>query len=110
MKIFVAGATGVIGRQLVPLLRDAGHDVVSTSRRAGAADVELAVFDRDAVMRAVDEAEPDVVVHQLTDLSAVDLDANARIRREGTRNLVDATLAAGVPKIVVQSIAWAYDT
>jgi nucleoside-diphosphate-sugar epimerase len=110
MKIFVAGATGVIGRQLVPLLRDAGHDVVGTSRRPGAADVQVDVFDRDAVMRAVAEAEPDVVVHQLTDLSAADLDANARIRREGTRNLVDATRAAGVPKIVVQSIAWAYDT
>jgi nucleoside-diphosphate-sugar epimerase len=110
MKIFVAGATGVIGRQLVPLLRDAGHDVVGTSRRPGAADIEMDVFDREAVMRAVAEAEPDVVVHQLTDLSDADLDANARIRAAGTRNLVDATLAAGVPKIIAQSIAWAYDT
>jgi nucleoside-diphosphate-sugar epimerase len=108
MKIFVAGATGVIGRRLVPLLRDAGHDVVGTSRRPGAADIELDVFDRDEVMRAVAEAEPDVVMHQLTDLSAADLGANARIRREGTRNLVDAARSAGVGRMVAQSIAWAY--
>jgi nucleoside-diphosphate-sugar epimerase len=68
------------------------------------------VFDREAVLRAVDAARPDVVVHELTDLSDADLDANARIRAAGTRNLVDATLAAGVPRIVAQSIAWAYDT
>jgi len=109
MRVFVAGATGVIGRELVPMLRDAGHEVVGTSRRRGAADIQMDVFDRDAVLRAVADAAPDVVVHQLTDLSDADLDANARIRAVGTRNLVDATVAAGVPRIVVQSIAWAYD-
>lgn len=67
------------------------------------------VFDREALHRVVAEARPDVVIHQLTALGHGDLKANARLRTAGTRNLVDAALAAGVRRMVAQSIAWAYE-
>ncbi|TDO68343.1 NAD-dependent epimerase/dehydratase family protein [Kribbella sp. VKM Ac-2571] len=67
------------------------------------------VYDAERLREVVAEARPDVVMHQLTDLATRDFAANSRIRREGTRNLVDAALAAGVRRIVSQSIAWAYE-
>ncbi|WP_414673079.1 NAD-dependent epimerase/dehydratase family protein [Kribbella sp.] len=67
------------------------------------------VYDRQRLGELVGAARPEVVVHQLTDLGARDFAANSRIRREGTRNLVDAALAAGVRRVVSQSIAWAYE-
>ncbi|WP_395365280.1 NAD-dependent epimerase/dehydratase family protein [Streptomyces sp. YH02] len=105
MRVLVAGATGAVGRQLVPLLEEAGHEVVGISRR-GPRPVD--VLDAGAVHRAVAEAAPDAVVHQLTDLGSADGAANNRIRVDGTRNLVDAARAAGVRRIVAQSISWAY--
>jgi len=125
MRIFLAGATGAIGKRLVPLLRDAGYDVVGTSRSAAKADalrsdgieaVVVDVFNAAALSRAVSAARPDVVMHQLTDLPP-GLDPsrmeegtrrNARMREEGTRNLVAATLASGARRLVAQSIAWMY--
>jgi nucleoside-diphosphate-sugar epimerase len=125
MRIFLAGATGAIGRRLVPLLLDAGHHVVGTTRSndkadrmrsAGVEPVVVDVFDARALSHAVSAARPDVVVHQLTDLPhgldparmAEGSRRNARMRREGTQNLVAATLAAGVHRLVAQSIAWMY--
>jgi nucleoside-diphosphate-sugar epimerase len=117
MRVFVAGATGAVGRLLVPLLLDAGHQVTGTSRtRAGAervrsqgaASAQVDVFDRDALHEAVRAAAPDAVIHQLTDLAEADGEATNRLRGEGSRNLVDAAGSAGVARIVVQSIAWAY--
>lgn len=125
VRIFLAGATGAIGQRLVPLLVDAGHQVVGTTRSAtrkdaliaqGAEPVVIDMYDAPAVQRAVAEARPDVVVHQLTDLPrkiepdhlAEVLGRNARMRREGTHNLVTAALAAGVRRIIAQSILWAY--
>lgn len=105
MRVLVAGATGAVGRQLVPRLEAAGHAVVGISR-CGPCPVD--VLDAGAVRRAVAEAAPDAVVHQLTDLGGADGAANNRVRVEGTRNLVDAARAAGVGRIVAQSIAWAY--
>ena len=117
MHVFVAGATGAVGRLLVPLLLAAGHQVTGTSRsRAGAERVErqgasasqVDVFDRDALHEVVTAAAPDAVIHQLTDLSGADGEATNRLRREGTRNLVDAAKSAGVTRIVVQSMSWVY--
>src|SRR5689334_22422433 len=117
MRIFLAGATGVIGRRVVPLLRDRGHTVTGLVRRSADADwlrslgakaVVGDVFDADGVRRAVALAAPDVVMHQLTDLKGGNRQANSEMRIEGTRNLVDAALAAGVRRVVAQSIAWAY--
>jgi nucleoside-diphosphate-sugar epimerase len=117
-RIFVAGATGVIGRRLVRLLLTEGHDVTAMTRREdaaarlralGAEAVIADAFDRDAVLAAVLGARPDVVVHQLTDLAAGTSETNAAMRVDGTRNLVDAALGAGARRIVAQSIAWAYE-
>ncbi|MDW6061200.1 NAD(P)-dependent oxidoreductase [Streptomyces sp. FXJ1.4098] len=117
MRIFVAGATGAVGRRLVPLLVAAGHEVtggtrtpqgVERLRAQGASAVRVDVFDADSVHRAVAAAAPEAVVHQLTDLAHGDRAANGRIRREGTRHLVDAAKRAGVTRIVAQSISWAY--
>lgn len=117
MKILVAGATGAIGRRLVPLLVEAGHEVSGTTRRAeraqgltraGAKPIVVDVFDAAALRDAVAADRPDVIVHQLTDLSAEDFAANGRLRVEGTRNLIDAAKAAGVETTIAQSIAWVY--
>ena len=125
MKIFFAGATGVIGRRLVPLLRQAGHTVVGTTRSAeraaelkaaGVDAVVVDVFDAAALTGAAVRAKPDVVIHQLTDLPGrldpeimeAALERNARLRIDGTRNLMAAAKAAGAGRVIAQSIAWAY--
>ena len=125
MNVFLAGASGVIGRRLVPLLVRAGHSVVGTTRSADKADllrslgaepVVVDVFDAAALARAVKDAKPDVVIHQLTDLPFAPgtpryeegLERNAQLRIDGTRNLVDAANAAGVRRMISQSIAFVY--
>jgi nucleoside-diphosphate-sugar epimerase len=124
-RVFVAGASGVIGRPLIPLLVAAGHQVTGMTRReAAAAELEAAgargvvcdVFDSDALGAAVAEASPEVVVHELTALPAeLDIrkpgvyDANNRIRRDGTRNLLAAARAAGAQRVVAQSVAFVYE-
>ncbi|MZD07676.1 NAD-dependent epimerase/dehydratase family protein [Streptomyces sp. SID5785] len=118
MRVFVMGGTGVIGRRLLPRLVDAGHEVTVSSRsRAcftelgamGVQGVVMDALDADSVSAALQDASPEVVMHQATDLSKRDAQANARLRREGTRHLVDAAKTAGVRRIVAQSIAWAYE-
>ncbi|MGH7571713.1 MAG: NAD-dependent epimerase/dehydratase family protein [Gemmatimonadota bacterium] len=126
MKVFLAGATGVVGRRLVPLLVGAGHDVVGLTRTSGKAGdlkargAEPAVadaLDPDAVMRAVTEAGPEIVIHQLTaipdqvDLRHFDRDfaLTDRLRAEGTRHLVAAATKAGARRFVAQGFAgWGY--
>jgi nucleoside-diphosphate-sugar epimerase len=117
LKILVAGATGAIGRRLVPLLVHAGHSVSGTTRRPeraesilemGAIPLVLDALDGESVREAVSADQPDVIIHQLTDLSAEDFQANSRLRIYGTRNLVDAAAAAGVETMIAQSIAWVY--
>jgi nucleoside-diphosphate-sugar epimerase len=125
MNIFLAGATGVIGRRLVPMLRDAGHAVTGTSRSEekasaldvlGARGVVVNVYDARALLRAMSSAHPDVVIHQLTDLPRslepagrpANFEGNARLRIEGTRNLMAAASVVGVRRVVAQSIAFAY--
>jgi nucleoside-diphosphate-sugar epimerase len=125
LRIFVAGASGAIGRLLVPQLVSAGHEVTGATRsHAGAAviagsgsrAVVVDVLDRPALLAAVAEARPDIVIHQLTDLTTppgqalgpVELRRNARLRVEGTGNLVAAVAAAGGRRLIAQSIAWLY--
>jgi nucleoside-diphosphate-sugar epimerase len=127
MKIFVAGASGAVGSQLVPLLADAGHEVVgtTTSRQKleslgalGAQPVVLDVLDAEAVGRAISEAEPEVVVHEATALSGIGgnfrkfdetFAQTNRLRTEGTDNLLGAALAVGARRFVAQSYAgWTF--
>ena len=125
MRIFVAGASGLIGVRLVPLLVAAGHVVAGMTRspdksgmlsELGAQPVVCDVYDVGALTTAVAGFAPDVVVHQLTDLpdAAADLarfsDRNSRMRSEGTRNLVAAAAAAGARRILAQSISWELST
>lgn len=125
MKVFLAGASGVIGRRLCVLLRKAGHEVVGTTRSEtnaaalrtlGVTPAVVDVYDARAVLTAMAAAQPDVLMHQLTDLPDVidpkRLDAmrqaNARLRREGTRNLINACEVLKVKRVIAQSIAWLY--
>jgi nucleoside-diphosphate-sugar epimerase len=125
MKIFLAGAAGAIGKRLVPLLLNAGHHVVGTTRSttkadglraAGVEPMVVDVFDAQALSAAVLEAQPDIIIHQLTDLPpglnpsemTEGTLRNARMRSHGTQNLVAAALGAGVHRLIAQSIAWMY--
>ncbi|MFY9837050.1 MAG: NAD-dependent epimerase/dehydratase family protein [Xanthobacteraceae bacterium] len=125
MKIFLAGASGAIGRRLTPLLLAEGHQVFGATRNpqtaraleaAGLIAVVVDVFHANALRRVVMNARPEIVIHQLTDLPhafdeaelAASLPRNARIRVEGTRNLIAAARAASVRRFIVQSIAFGY--
>jgi 2-alkyl-3-oxoalkanoate reductase len=125
MKIFVAGATGVVGRRLVPLLVEAGHDVVGMSRsleRAQSLGMYRArgvvgdVLDRQHMQELLAAEQPEVIVDELSELPrAIDpahvekeFGDNNRIRVEGTRNLVDAARAGGARRIIAQSYAHIY--
>jgi nucleoside-diphosphate-sugar epimerase len=127
MKVFVAGATGVLGRSLVPRLVAGGHEVVGMTRNAskqdlvrglGARPVVADALDPDAVAEAVASAEPEVIVHELTALSgkvsmkdarhperSVAVRLTNRLRREGTDHLLAAGRAVGARRFVAQSIA-----
>src|SRR5438034_1654576 len=121
MRIFLAGASGVIGQRLIPRLVQAGHVVGGLTRspsktellsHLGAEPILCDVFDREALIQAVRDFKPDVVLNELTDLpdDAEQIselaDLNARIRTEGTRNLIEAARRSGPPKILAQSVAW----
>ena len=125
MRIFLAGAAGVIGTRLLPMLTKAGHAVAGTTRSpakaaaieaAGAVAVLVDAFDAAGLERVVRIAQPELVIHQLTDLPqtphpariAASRARNAHLRIEGTRNLVTAALAAGVGRMIAQSLASAY--
>jgi 2-alkyl-3-oxoalkanoate reductase len=122
MKIFIAGASGAIGRPLVTQLVARGHEVVGTTRSAaktaairalGAEPVVVDALDPDSVADAVAKAEPDVIVHQLTSLAGPPdfrhakqmAAATDRLRTEGTDHLLAAARAVGVRKVVAQSNA-----
>jgi nucleoside-diphosphate-sugar epimerase len=120
MKVFIAGGSGAIGVPLVRALAAAGHEVTASTRSAANADALRALgarpaiadaLDADALRAAVVAARPTHVVHQLTALpkggprSARDLEPTNRLRIEGTRNLIDAAIAAGAKRVVVGSFA-----
>jgi 2-alkyl-3-oxoalkanoate reductase len=121
MKVFVAGATGALGQRLIPQLVARGHEVIGMTqtpskqdvlRVLGARPVVADALDADSVASAVAEAEPDVIVHQLTALKNFDLRhvdrtfaLTNRLRTEGTDHLLAAGRAVGVQRVVAQSYA-----
>ncbi|HEX5782226.1 MAG TPA: NAD(P)-dependent oxidoreductase [Solirubrobacteraceae bacterium] len=122
MRIFLAGATGALGRQLLPRLVERGHEVAGMTRseskqglvrELGAQPVVAEALDREAVANAVTRHEPDVIVHQLTAIPkapdmrhfARDFAQTNRLRTEGTDHLLAAARAAGVRRFVAQSYA-----
>src|SRR4051812_15247594 len=124
MRIFVAGATGALGRRLVPLLVSQGHEVTGMTRAnaelvrsLGARPALADGLDAEAVGRAVGEARPEVVVHQMTALTDIgnmrhiarDFAQTNRLRTEGIDHLLSAARAAGARRFVAQSYAgWPY--
>lgn len=122
MKIFLVGATGAVGKRLVPMLVVSGHQLIAATRtphrvdslcRAGADPVVVDVLDRDAIVKAVVSTRPDVVVHQGTSLAKLrnlkkfddEFAMTNRLRVEGTENLIAAARAAGARRLIVQSYA-----
>jgi nucleoside-diphosphate-sugar epimerase len=119
MKVFVAGATGAIGKQLVPRLLEAGHEVVGMTHKAsnrgllealGAMPVVADALEADQVAEAVRQAGPDAIVHELTSIGALDMRhfdrafaLTNRLRTEGTDHLLAAGRAVGVRRFVAQS-------
>lgn len=121
MRIFLAGATGLIGIRLLPLMLAEGHVAAAMTRTSGKIDglraagvtpVLCDVFDEASLIAAVKDFRPDVVVHQVTDLpDEIEklpefLPGNNRVRSEGTRNLLAAARAANASGFLAQSIAW----
>lgn len=123
--IFLAGASGAIGRRLAPLLTASGWRVVGSTRseakapqlrEMGVEPVMVDVFDAGALKAIVAGIAPEIVIHQLTDLPyALEsskmteaLVRNARLRDEGTRNLIAAAVGAGAKRVIAQSIAFVY--
>ena len=121
MRIFLAGASGVIGVRLIPLLVRDGHQVAGMTRspgkaaalrELGAEPVVCDVFEAGALVQAVTAFGPEMVLHQLTDLPdqveriAEFAASNNRIRTEGTRNLLAAAARSGATRFLAQSIAW----
>ena len=126
MRIFLAGATGAIGRQIVPLLVRHGHTVTAMTRSAarveqlrqqGADPVVCDVFDRERLLDVVGNARPDAVVHELTSIPVrmnprrvrQTMAATNRLRTEGTQALAEAARATGARRMLTQSIAFAYE-
>lgn len=125
-KVFVAGATGVIGRSLCKMLVNDGWNVYGTTRsenkiellkELGVEPIVVDVYDEKKLEESITTIKPKIVIHQLTDLPAgLDpekmeeaLVSNAKLREVGTRNLVNASTKAGVKKMIAQSIAFVYE-
>jgi uncharacterized protein YbjT (DUF2867 family) len=113
MRILLAGATGVLGRATLPHLE--AHQVVGLTRRPeslqllrelGAEGLVCDVYDAEELLRVTREARPHIVVDFLTDLSARSGEANNRLRRDGTKNLVNAAKAAAAQRFLVESVAF----
>jgi 2-alkyl-3-oxoalkanoate reductase len=122
MRVFVTGATGALGRHLVPGLVTAGHEVIATTRMpgkvaqlraAGAEPVILDGLDREAVIAAVQAAAPEVIVHQMTALAGLrslrnpdkTFAATNELRTRGTDNLLAAAAQAGTRRVIAQGYA-----
>ena len=125
-RIFLAGASGAIGRRLAPLLLANGWHVIGSTRSGskvpqlktiGVEPVVVDVFDAASLQQLLAETQPEIVIHQLTDLPyaleesqmTAALVRNARLRDEGTRNLIAAAMHSGAKRLIAQSISFIYE-
>mgnify|MGYP001081719454 FL=1 len=118
VKIFVTGATGLIGTKLTQRLLEEGYDVAgfTTSeqgkQRLEAANVKAYIGDilkADTIEAAIADFQPEIIINQITDLKKVDMTANTKVRIDGSKNLIDAALKHHVKKVIAQSIAFTYE-
>lgn len=116
-KIFIAGATGLIGYPLCERLVQMDYEVAglttSETGKQRLADIGVKgyvgnILDKQQVMQAISDFQPDIVINQITDLKKVNMQDNAKVRIEGTKNLVDAALQNNVSKMIAQSLAFTY--
>lgn len=117
-KIFVTGATGLIGIKLVQRLKEEGHEVAgfTTSengqQKLAAVNVKAYIGDilkADTIDQALADFKPEIIINQITDLKNVDMAANTKVRIEGSKNLIDAAKKHDVKKVIAQSIAFMYE-
>ena len=117
-KIFVTGATGLIGTKLTKRLLEEGYEVAgfttSTSGEAKLVDAGVIpyrgnILNYETIEASVGDFKPDIILNEITDLKQVDMTANTKVRIEGTKNLVDAAIKHDVQQIQSQSIAFSYE-
>lgn len=117
-KIFVAGATGLIGTKLTKRLIEEGYEVAGlTTSEKGKEKLDNAgvkayignILEYDTIEKSIGDFKPDIIMNEITDLKQVDMSANTKVRIEGTKNLVEAAIKHDVPHIQSQSIAFVYE-
>lgn len=117
-KIFVTGATGLIGTKLVKRLKEEGHEVAGfTTSEHGKQTLENAgvqpyvgdILKADTIDAAIEAFKPEIIINQITDLKNVDMSANTKVRIDGSKNLMDAAIKHNVRKVIAQSIAFTYE-
>lgn len=117
-KIFVTGATGLIGTKLTKRLIEEGYEVAGlTTSEKGKEKLDNAgvkayignILEYDTIEKSIGDFKPDIIMNEITDLKQVDMSANTKVRIEGTRNLVEAAIKHDVPHIQSQSIAFVYE-
>ncbi|MCJ0950805.1 NAD-dependent epimerase/dehydratase family protein [Mammaliicoccus sciuri] len=117
-KIFVTGATGLIGTKLTKRLIEEGYEVAGlTTSEKGKEKLDNAgvkayignILEYDTIEKSIGDFKPDIIMNEITDLKQVDMAANTKVRIEGTRNLVEAAIKHDVPHIQSQSIAFVYE-
>lgn len=118
MRIFITGASGVIGRILIPVLVAKGYEVggmtksqekASLLQQLGAIPFVANIFEKEQVQKVFQQFQPDAIIHQVTALSNLNVEENARIRTIGTRHVAEAAKEVNVKRFIAQSIAWAYE-
>lgn len=117
-KIFVTGATGLIGTKLTKRLIEEGYEVAGlTTSEKGKEKIDNAgvkayignILEYDTIEKSIGDFKPDIIMNEITDLKQVDMSANTKVRIDGTRNLVEAAIKHDVPHIQSQSIAFVYE-
>ncbi|MGE7913566.1 NAD-dependent epimerase/dehydratase family protein [Lysinibacillus xylanilyticus] len=118
MKIFVTGATGVIGRGVIAALIEKGYIVGGMTTSASKVEVLQAlgatayvgnILEKERIETILEDFQPNIIIHQITSLQHGSIEDNAKVRAIGTRHLVEAVKKMNIQRLIAQSIAWAYE-